>query len=68
MEAITQSLGEESEAALPQAYSWDDDCSIMMMETFRKQLEAGFAILDVRNPNQINGLQQVLRFIDTSLS
>ena len=38
------------------------------MDTFKKLVESGLAIVDTRNPNQINSLQSILRFIDTALS
>ena len=37
------------------------------MVTFKKLFESGLAIVDIKNPLQINGLQTILRFIDDSV-
>ena len=49
MDAITQSLNEESEAQ-PDTYFWSDEPSTALLVTFKKLFESGLAIVDIKNP------------------
>lgn len=49
MDAITQSLNEESEAQ-PDTYFWSDESSTALLVTFKKLFESGLAIVDIKNP------------------
>ena len=67
IDAIVQSINDQSEAA-QESFFWHDDVSFALIDTFKKLFESAMAIVDIKNPMQTASLHKIVRFIDEALS
>lgn len=49
IDAIVQSINDQSEAA-QESFFWHDDVSFALIDTFKKLFESAMAIVDIKNP------------------
>ena len=62
-----QSLNEEQEASAD-SYFWNEQSSLALLDTFKKLIESGMAVVEIKNPKQITTVHKVLKFIEEALS
>ena len=65
MKAIMQSINDEEQDS--GSFFWDENVTPCLIHTFQKLVESGMAIVDFKNPQQLNGIQGILKFVDEAL-